>query len=143
MKVLQNLLLITLVLGLTNCTNLSSLKDTIWVLPDGMTESWPEYSLSPWNNLLNLRTQYLAVEFNDNSYATYYVLNNNGSIILETHRIGYVYNKDVKSGYLILFNKNNKKLPFKIHNEQLHIFASEQADANNGTIFLIKRKSLI
>ncbi|NLC86077.1 MAG: hypothetical protein GX680_03930 [Bacteroidales bacterium] len=141
MKIIRGFLLIAIVLSFTNCTNSSNLKGTTWAFPDGSADSWSEYSIMEWDGIFNPKNQYIAVKFIDDSNATYYVLKN-GSVILETHNIKYFYDKDAESGFLILTNKENRKLPFKVIKIQNSLWLSSSEQANDVGIFLYKQKRL-
>jgi hypothetical protein len=141
MKIIRGFLLIAIVLSFTNCTNSSNLKGTTWAFPDGSADSWSEYSIMEWDGIFNPKTQYIAVKFIDDSNATYYVLKN-GSVILETHNIKYFYDKDAESGFLILTNKENRKLPCKVIKIQNSLWLSSSEQANDVGIFLYKQKRL-
>lgn len=136
MKRLHYILIVALLFSFIGCSK--SLKNNEYYFPPGQAELWSTYSLMQWKGIFNPKTEFISVKFIDDTNALYHVLTNNGSLIIETNHIKYTYDKDYESGYLILSNKRNRKLPFKTKNNNKTLYLSSSEKGDDVGIFLYK-----
>ena len=136
MKKLHYILIITLLFSFIGCNK--SLKNNEYFYPSENQFPYGDGFISQWSEVFNPKTEFISVKFIDDTNATYNVLTINSSLIIEKNNIKYIYDKDYESGYLILSNKRNRKLPFKTKNNNKTLYLSSSEKGDDVGIFLYK-----